>query len=99
MLRPLGALPTVLVEEASAERSGIAAALHNNAAVVGGALAGGGFAALTARLTPSGTAVPAEESLVLVWPAAAGCAAFAAGAALRSRSGRAMPRALSPAGC
>jgi MFS family permease len=82
----LGTLPTVIVEGAPPDRSGIAAALYNNTKVVGGALAGGAFAALTARLTPAATDVPAEASFVAVWLIAAACAAVAAIAALRNRS-------------
>src|SRR5262249_36648004 len=74
----LGALPTVIVEGAPPDRSGIATALYNNTKVIGGALAGGGFAALTDRLTPPGTGVPAEESFVAVWLIVAVCAAAAA---------------------
>ncbi|MEU4159958.1 MFS transporter [Actinoplanes sp. NPDC026670] len=85
----MGALPTVIVEGAPEDRSGIAAALYNNSKVVGGALAGGGLAALTAQLTPAGTGVPAEESFIAVWLIAATCAAVAAATVARGGSGRA----------
>jgi MFS family permease len=74
----LGALPTLIVEGAPADRSGIAAALYNNTKMIGGALAGGGVAALMARWTPAETGLPREASYVAVWLAAAACAALAA---------------------
>lgn len=80
----LGALPTVIVEAAPPERSGIATALYNNTKTVGGALAGAGFAAVTAWLTPAGTGIPGEESFVAVWLIAAACAGIAALAAALS---------------
>jgi MFS family permease len=85
----LGALPTVIVEGAPEDRSGIAAALYNNTKVVGGALAGGAFAALTARLTPPAAGTPAEASFIAVWLIAAACAVVAALITVRGRPGRA----------
>jgi MFS family permease len=74
----LGALPTIIVEGAPADRSGIATALYNNTKLIGGALAGGGVAALMARWTPAGTSLPREQTYLAVWLVAAACAAVAA---------------------
>ncbi|GAA0902446.1 MFS transporter [Virgisporangium ochraceum] len=94
----LGTLPTVIVESAPPERSGIATALYNNTKMVGGAVAGGAFAALTAWRTPAGTDVPDESSFLAIWVVAAvgaACAALAAARVPAVRTGSAAR--LSPA--
>ncbi|MGW0607915.1 MFS transporter [Streptomyces sp. NPDC002640] len=84
----LSAMPTVVVEAADPDRSGIATALYNNVKTFGGAMAGGVMAAVMAASARAGTAaegVPGEAAYVGVWLACALCAAVGAATALFAR--------------
>ncbi|WP_405694246.1 MFS transporter [Streptomyces sp. NBC_01185] len=85
----LGAMPTVIVEASDPARTGISAALYNNVKTLGGAVAGGVFAALLGAFHSPSTGEPGEGGYTALWLAASAAAvvALAATAFARRREG------------
>lgn len=85
----LGAMPTVIVEASDPARTGISAALYNNVKTLGGAVAGGVFAALLGAFLSASTGEPGEAGYTALWLAssAAAVVALVATAVSRRREG------------
>ncbi|WP_432103308.1 MFS transporter [Streptomyces sp. bgisy091] len=81
----LGAMPTVIVEASDPSRTGIAAALYNNVKTLGGAVAGGVFAALLGAFLSPVTGEPGEGGYTALWLTASAAAAVALAATAFSR--------------
>ncbi|MFG2431440.1 MFS transporter [Streptomyces sp. NPDC048590] len=81
----LGAMPTVIVEASDPSRTGIAAALYNNVKTLGGAVAGGVFAALLGAFLSPATGEPGEGGYTALWLTASAAAAVALAATAFSR--------------
>uniref|UniRef100_A0AAU3GW94 MFS transporter n=1 Tax=Streptomyces sp. NBC_01401 TaxID=2903854 RepID=A0AAU3GW94_9ACTN len=81
----LGAMPTVIVEASDPSGTGIAVALYNNVKTLGGAVAGGVFAALLGAFLSPSTGEPGEGGYTALWLAASAAAVIALVATVFSR--------------
>ncbi|GAA4833364.1 MFS transporter [Kitasatospora terrestris] len=87
----LGAMPTVIVEASDPTRTGVAAALYNNVKTLGGAVAGGAFAALLGSFVRPATGQPGEAGYRAVWLVGALCALVAVALVAATRRHTALP--------